>query len=780
MDFKPSEFEKKWIDRWEKEKVYKAVDFDTRGKSYMLIEFPYPSGERLHVGHARSYCCLDAVTRKRRMQGLNVLYPLGWDAFGLPAENYAIKTGIHPSITTKKNIANAKAEAISWGLSFDWDREINTTDPEYYKWTQWIFIQLFKKGLAYKAEIAVNWCPSCKINLANEEVIDGDCERCGAVTERRKQSQWILKITAYADRLLEDLKTVNYREDIAAQQINWIGRKIGRKIKFGEIDVFTTKPETITGATFVVISPEHELAVKLAKSNAKVADYLSDVKNKADRERLLGAGKTGVDTGMKVKNPVTGEEIPVWVADYVMAGTGTGAIMGVPAGDVRDLEFAKRFNLEVRQYDIYRDSIGEEMTTYHLRDWVFSRQHYWGEPLPVVYCPDCASKGKSWFTEHQGANEKFEILNLKFENDYMVGWFPVSEADLPVKLPEVEKYQPTETGESPLAHIDEFVNTSCPNCGGKARRETDTMPNWAGSSWYFLRYIDPVNSGVIASMDKMKYWLPVDWYNGGMEHTTLHLLYSRFWTKFLFDLGVVPVSEPYAKRTSHGVILGTDGRKMSKSKGNVINPDEVVAKYGADALRLYEMFIGPFEQTVAWSWESLEGTYRFLKRVWSLVISLQSLTITSSEAKNRMAKLAQKIDSDLENMKFNTAVAAMMEFVNWWTDHKEEVGEDLVGIFLKILAPMAPFTAEELWSKYSDESIHKQDWPRLEVNNENEKVKIAILVDGKVRGSIIDSVNAEQDALTLDNVRKYTDGKKYKVVYAPGKIINFVTAHARE
>ena len=760
MDFKPADYEKKWIEKWGKEKINNAIDGDKRQKNYLLIEFPYPSGERLHVGHARSYCCLDAVARKRRMQGFNVLYPIGWDAFGLPAENYAIKTGIHPSITTKKNIANSKEEAISWGLSFDWDREINTTDPGYYKWTQWIFVQMFKKGLAYKQEIAVNWCPSCKINLANEEVIDGNCERCGTKTERRKQAQWLLKITAYADRLLEDLKTVNYREDIAAQQVNWIGKKVGRKIKFGEIEIFTTKPETIKGVTFVVLAPEHKKTVELAKKNKQLEEYLIEVKNKSERNRQVEAGKTGVFSGIKVKNPVTEEEIPVWVADYVMAETGTGAIMGVPAGDERDLEFARKFGLPVVEYEPYLQEVGEKMVTYHLRDWVFSRQHYWGEPIPMIFCPSCA-----------------KVMEGK-EN---CGWFPVPESELPVKLPEVEKYLPTDTGESPLAHIESFVNTVCPNCGGKARRETDTMPNWAGSSWYYLRYIDPLNNGVIGSPEKFKYWLPVDWYNGGMEHTTLHLLYSRFWNKFLFDIKVVPVSEPYTKRTSHGVILGSDGRKMSKSKENVINPDDVVVKYGADTLRLYEMFVGPFEQTVAWSWESLEGTYRFLKRVWGLVSCGQKAEGSSGEAKNRMAKLVKKIESDLENIKFNTAVAALMEFVNWWAGHKEEMGIDMVEVFLKVLAPLAPFMTEELYQKFNKGSIHMQSWPRLEIESYKEKVKIAVSVDGKVRATMIqesnDPVENEKMALKIENVRKYTDGKRYKVVYVPGKIVNFVTAH---
>jgi len=823
MEYKPGEFEPRWAHKWEEEGINKAVDKSDLQKTYLLIEFPYPSGDRLHVGHARSYCCLDAVARKRRMQGQNVLFPFGWDAFGLPAENFAVKTGVHPKITTRQNIEHAKKQVISWGLSFDWDREINTTDPEYYRWTQWIFVQLFNRGLAYKAEITVNWCPSCRINLANEEVVDGCCERCGTKTERRKQSQWLLRITAYADRLLSDLKTVNFREDIARQQINWIGKKEGAAVKFkiqitnnksnsndNYIEVFTTRIDTLFGVTYLVLAPEHPLVQEI--TNPKVKDYISKALNKSERERKQKTGKTGVDTELTAINPANGEKVPIWIADYVMMDVGTGAIMGVPGHDERDMEFAKEHNLEVRQVveegklinsgkytgmgsgeageRMIKDGLGEKSCHYHLRDWVFSRQHYWGEPIPMINCSKCAENHRSFFTTSPltplhncgEGNERGEVE--------MYGWFPVPEDQLPVELPEIEKYQPTQTGESPLAHIESFVQTTCPNCGGLARRETDTMPNWAGSSWYFLRYIDPHNDKALADPEKLKYWLPVDWYNGGMEHTTLHLLYSRFWHKFLFDLGVVPTSEPYAKRTSHGMILGPDSRKMSKSRGNVINPDEVVAKFGADSLRLYEMFIGPFDQTTTWSWESLEGVHRFLKRVWVLIVDSGKLIVESSgEAKNRMARLVNKIDRDLESMKFNTAVAALMEFLNWWTEHQLEVGKDLVEMFLRILAPLAPFITEELYqtrfgNKTKYISIHSLEWPKIKVENGGEKTSIVITVDGKVRGKVEDPPGGEagqesvsKKALEMENVKKYIEGKVYKTVYVPGKILNFVIAH---
>ena len=705
--------ELKWAEKWQKTKLYRAIDGSKKKKSYILIEFPYPSGERLHVGHARSYSCLDAVARKRRMQGENVLFPIGWDAFGLPAENYAIKTGIHPAITTAKNIANAKAQAISWGLSFDWSREINTSDPKYYKWTQWIFVQLFKHDLAYKAEIPVNWCSSCKINLANEEVIDCNCERCGTQTERRMQNQWLLRITKYADRLLADLETVDYRQDIKRQQINWIGRKEGMIITFGDIEVFTTRPDTLAGATFVAVASD-------------------------DEERF---------TGQMVMNPATGEKIPVWKANYVLDSYGTGAVMGVPAYDERDREFALKHKIKIIEMepDESMKKYGVSAVTYHLRDWVFSRQHYWGDPIPMIYCDKC-------------------------------NWQPVPEDQLPVKLPEIAKYQPTDTGESPLAKIKTWVKIACPECGGPARRETDTMPNWAGSSWYYLRYIDPKNTEKLADPGKLKYWLPVDWYNGGMEHTTLHLLYSRFWHKFLFDLGAVPTAEPYAKRTSHGVVLGPDGKRMSKSRGNVINPDEIVKKYGADTLRMYEMFMGPFDQMVVWNQATMEGTYRFLKRVWDLTQGSRLKAQSSNGAKARVAKLVSKIDNDLQAMKFNTAVSAAMEMINWWKENKDEMGRDMAEDVVKALAPLAPFITEELWEKLGHkDSVHVQAWPKYDSKLAADERKIIVVqVNGRVRDRLEAGPDVEQRAVQSDKVKKYLGGAKYRAIYVPGKIINFV------
>lgn len=789
------ETEAKWVQKWQEDKLYEARDFDTKAKkSYLLIEFPYPSGERLHLGHARPYSCFDAVARKRRMQGENVLFPIGWDAFGLPAENYAIKTGIHPSITTAQNIANSKAQAQSWGLSFDWTREVNTTDPEYYRWTQWIFLQLYKKGLAYKSEIPVNWCPSCRINLANEEVIDDNCERCGAKTERRRQSQWLLKITAYADRLLADLDTVNYRADIKLQQVNWIGKKWGINIDFKVVEsdeiitVFTTTPVN-WGASFLVISPEHWFAQKVSLKNAEIAKYIQLSKKKNTKEYMAKKDKTGVFTGYHVLNHVTGEKLPVYVTDFVIMDVGTGAVQGCPGHDLRDFEFAKKFGLPIKrvvtgsngetgEINELKDVVesGEKMinsdflnglpfaeamektmdyfeqkgwgkrtAVYHLRDWVFSRQHYWGEPIPMVNCSQC-------------------------------GWVPAPEDQLPVKLPQVEKYQPTETGESPLANISEWVNTTCPQCQGPAKRETDTMPNWAGSSWYFLRYIDPHNNQNLADLAKLKYWLPVDWYNGGMEHTTLHLLYSRFWHKFLFDLGVVPTSEPYAKRTSHGVVLGPDGRRMSKSKGNVVNPDDVVRKYGADTLRLYEMFIGPFDQTVAWSWESVEGVYRFLKRVWALA-NVPHKDLSGSEARAKVAALIMRLNSDLESMKFNTAVAAGMEFVNWWQVHSAEMGKVEVESLIKALAPMAPFITEEIWHKLGHtDSVHLQTWPKYDPKLAvATNIIVAIQVNGKLRDKLVDGPDVQQRAIASAKVQQYLKEAKYRTVFVPGKVINFVT-----
>lgn len=793
VEFKPAEFEPKWAKQWVDRELYKAEDFGSKPKSYLLIEFPYPSGERLHVGHARSYSCLDVVARLRRMKGFNVLYPIGWDAFGLPAENYAIKTGIHPSITTAQNIANAKAQAQRWGLSFDWSREINTSEPSYYKWTQWIFIQLFKKGLAYKKEIAVNWCPSCKINLADEEVIDGKCERCGTGVERRMQSQWLLKITAYADRLLEDLKLVQYRDDIALQQVNWIGKKEGAKVQFTlkseefsiVADVFTTRIDTIFGVTFLVVAPEvaAEWLHQGWKPRKEVMTYIDTAVNTSEEDRKkTEKEKTGVLTDIVAINPANGADTPVYVADYVLKGVGTGVVMGVPAHDSRDMAFAKKHGIaivkvlesgeelfegeaplinsgpytgkqsEQARSEMIEQGLGELMTHYHLRDWVFSRQHYWGEPIPMVYCEKCE-------------------------------WQPVEERQLPVELPQVEKYQPTDTGESPLAVMTDWVNTTCPNCGGVARRETDTMPNWAGSSWYFLRYIDPHNDSLLASPEKLKHWLMVDWYNGGMEHTTLHLLYSRFWHKFLYDIGVVPTPEPYAKRTSHGVVLGPDGRKMSKSKGNVINPAEVVDKYGADTLRLYEMFSGPFSQMVAWSWESVEGAFRYLRRVWNIVGETEQKSQSSAVALSLFGKVVEKVAGDIEEMKFNTAVAALMEYLNWWTDHKSEVGHDIAMDYLKVLAPMAPFMTEELWQRAGNtESIHVQAWPTVAITDiPDMKTVVVVQVNGKVRAKVeLEAKDAQNQQLVEvtakahENVMKFIGEGNPRVVFVPGKLINFI------
>jgi leucyl-tRNA synthetase len=805
--YEPIKIESKWKDLWEKRGLYKTEDKSRKKKFYILVEFPYPSGAGLHIGHIRSWGAMDTYARKKRMEGFNVLYPMGWDAFGLPAENYAIKMGVHPSKVVPENIATFKRQCQSLGLSFDWSREIDTTDPSYYKWTQWIFVQLFKKGLAEKVETQVNWCPFCKTTLANEEVnTDGTHERCGNPTGKRIQKQWVVKISKYAERLIDDLKLVDYSPSIALQQVNWIGKKVGINIKY-EIDgkkgkfveVFTTRPDTNFGATFIVVAPEHEIAKTVAQTNKEVAEYVKKALNKSERERLMEVkSKTGVFTGLYAINNLNKKKMPVYVSDFVLAEFGTGAVVGVPGHDIRDFEFAQAMKLPIIRVVVGKDGDksditkegqvqedegtminseflngldiheatnkimdyieewgwGERANSYHLRDWVFSRQHYWGEPIPMVYC----------------------------DKD---GWQPVPETQLPVKLPEVEKYQPTETGESPLAHIDSFVNTTCPICGGKAKRETDTMPNWAGSNWYFIRYLDNKNDKELASMEKMKYWLPVDLYQGGFEHTTLHLLYSRFIYKFLYDLRIVPTSEPYAKRRSHGIVLAADGKKMSKSWGNVINPDSIVAKYGADTLRMYEMFMGPFDQMVSWSDESLEGVYRFLKRVWVLVNEDNGKTykakIASKEVKRRMAQLIKKVEEDLEEMKFNTAVAAMMEFVNWWTEHKEEMGKNEIETFLKVLAPMAPFMSEELYQRGKDnyKSIHVQEWPTYDPEDlKGGEIVVVIQVDGKVRGKIVtttnDQVEVERLAKDEPNVGKYLEGHRYHIVFVPGRILNFI------
>jgi len=840
--YHPSEIEPKWQKKWEEKSLYQASDPPAGGpKKYLLVEFPYPSGEGLHVGHCRSYSALDALSRKKRMEGFNVLFPIGWDAFGLPTENYALKTGIHPAEATKKNIANIKRQCQAMGFSFDWSREVNTTDPQYYKWTQWIFLKLFEKGLAYQAQIPINWCPACKIGLANEEVVGGKCERCGAQTERVERKQWMFKITEYADRLLKDLERVDYLPKIKAQQINWIGRSEGITLKFSilnsqfsirNIEVFTTRVDTIFGVTAVVVAPEHPLVASLLKKKhlrgllgtqglaleaeevEKIKKYVEQAKKKSELERTeLVKEKTGVFTGLYCLNPVNKEKVPVWIGDYVVATYGGGAVMVVPAHDYRDYDFGRRGRLEVRpvvkpqkgSWDFKKEAyveegilinsgqfsgltsqeaikkitewlvekkIGKKTIAYKLRDWVFSRQHYWGEPIPIIHCPKC-------------------------------GVVPVPEKDLPVELPYVKKYQPTGTGESPLSAVKDWVNVSCPNCGSPGKRETDTMPNWAGSNWYFLRYLDPQNDKEFADKKKIDYWMPVDLYNGGMEHTTLHLLYSRFIYKVLFDLGFVPGPEPYARRYSHGMVLAQDGRKMSKSFGNVVNPDEIINKFGADTLRIYEMFMGPFDQTISWSSEGVEGCWRFLNRVWKLTKENVNEKPTNVNLCIKLHQTIKKVSEDLEGMKFNTAVAAMMEFINEWSH--QFLAKKEAEMFIKILAPFAPFLAEELWQQLKNTSdggrpkrseghdssevkdkcwsVHQQTWPKYDAELVKEEIiTIVVQMNGKVRGEInikyqISNIKyqIEELAKTQANVAKYLEGKKIKkVIFVPGKIINFV------
>lgn len=799
--YNPKKIEAKWQKYWEKLGLYQAKDFDKRKKQYVLIEFPYLSGDGIHVGHVRSYSALDAVARKKRMEGYNVLYPIGWDAFGLPTENYAIQSGIHPIEITKNNIKLFKRQLKSLGLSFDWSREINTSDPKYYKWTQWIFLQMFKKGLAYQAKIPINWCPKCKIGLANEEVVGGKCERCETEVERREQKQWMLKITAYADRLLKDLEKVDYSERIKTQQINWIGKSKGTTIKFkienDFIEVFTTRTDTLFGVTALVLAPEHPLVAPLLKSKTQISnvkqveDYIKNAKKKSELERTdLEKEKTGVPLkGIYAINPGNDKKIPVWIGDYVIATYGGGAVMIVPAHDKRDYQFAKKYGLEIREVvkggDVSKEAfvdygtlvnsgqfnglkseqaikkitdwlikkkLGRRAVNYKLRDWVFSRQHYWGEPIPIIHCQKC------------GAN-------------------PVPEEDLPVELPYVKKYKPTTTGDSPLADVKEWVNTKCPKCNGPAKRETDTMPNWAGSNWYFLRYIDPKNDKELADYKKLEYWMPVDLYNGGMEHTTLHLLYSRFIHKFLYDIKVVPTSEPYAKRRSHGMVLAEDGRKMSKSFGNVINPDEVIEGYGADSLRLYEMFMGPFEDAINWSTEGLEGCYRFLKKVWAVYQRKDKIGKKSTkELLQKLHYTIKKIEDDLENMKFNTAVASMMEFINLWMEKDNVLSKKDAEIFLKILAPFTPHICEEIWLNLGNKSsIFKQPWPKYDPKLvKKETFELVIQINGKVRSKVevpsdISRAEAEKLAMSNNKVKKWLGNKKPKVViFVKGRLINIV------
>ena len=720
-EYDPKKIESKYQKEWEEDGIYCAEDNSSKSKSkyYALIEFPYPSGDGLHVGHPRPYIGMDVIARKKRMESKNVLYPIGWDAFGLPTENYAIKTGRPPAEITKENTDTFRRQIRSLGISFDWSREINTTNPKYYKWTQWLFLKFLEHGLAYKAKMPINWCPKDKIGLANEEVVDGKCERCGTPVEQREKEQWMLAITKYADKLLADLDTVDYPERVKVQQKNWIGKSEGALIKFNDVEVFTTRPDTIFGATFIVL-----------------------------------AGKEDKFTGKYVTNPATAQEIPVWEAEYVYSDYGTGAIMGVPADDERDRIFAEKHGLPIVE-DYQKngwEKFGKKVVKYKLRDWVFSRQRYWGEPIPVVHCGKC-------------------------------GIVPVPEKDLPVLLPEVKNYQPTDTGESPLANIKEFVDTECPQCGGKAKRETDTMPNWAGSSWYFLRYADDKNDGEFASKEKLKYWMPVDWYNGGMEHTVLHLLYSRFWNKFLHDIGLVPVSEPYKKRTSHGLILAKGGEKMSKSRGNVVNPDKIVEQFGADTLRVYEMFMGPFEQAIEWNESSLVGPRRFLEKAWKLQTKIKSQTLSiDSQDLTLVHSTIKKVSDDIEHMRFNTAVSALMIFVNE-LDKREKISKQEYETLLKLLAPFAPHITEELWREIGNTgSIHLSEWPIYDESKLiADSVIIAIQVDGRVRGEIQVAQDAEEGdvletARKLPGVGKWIGDKKVlRTVFVPKKLVNFVT-----
>lgn len=798
IKYNPQKIEKKWQKSWSKQKLYQAEDFSKKPKKYIMVEFPYPSGDGLHVGHVRSYSVLDALSRKKRMEGYNVLYPMGWDAFGLPTENYAIKTGIHPAKVTEKNISVFKKQMNSLGLSFDWSREINTTDPKYYKWTQWIFLQLFKKDLAYQAKMPINWCPSCKIGLANEEVVSGKCERCGAQTEKKVIKQWMLKITKYADKLIDDLDKINYLEKIKTQQINWVGRSYGTEIDFQivnsseKIIVFTTRTDTSFGITALVIAPEHPLLDKLTvkENREKIKEYVLNSKKKSEFERTqLDKEKTGVFLGSYCINPINNEKIPIWVSDYVIATYGGGAVMIVPAHDKRDYQFAKKYKIEIREVvsggDISKQAFvdygklvnssqfngleskeaidkitkwleennsGRKTVQYKLRDWIFSRQHYWGEPIPIIHCNKC-------------------------------GQVAVPEEDLPVELPYVEKYEPTQTGESPLAKIKDWVKVKCPQCGGPGKRETDTMPNWAGSSWYFLRYIDPENSKEFADSKKLKYWLPVDLYDGGMEHTTLHLLYSRFWHKFLYDQKLVPTSEPYKRRYSHGVVLAEDGRKMSKSFDNVIKPDAVVDQFGADTLRVYEMFMGPFDQTINWSTQGVQGCFRFLNRVWQIFNDSKKITkTTDQELIIKLHQLIKKVDQDMEVMKFNTAIAAFMKFTNLWTEGKRSLSKKEAETFLKLLAPTAPHISEELWEKVGNKkSIFLEKWPRYDEKLIQEKSwQLVIQINGKVRDKIevkkdISEKEVKELALSQDRVKKWLNNKEpKKIIYVPGKLINLV------
>ena len=793
--------EKKWQKVWDDEKAFAASDDFTKPKYYALVEFPYPSGQGLHVGHPRPYTALDIVSRKRRMQGYNVLYPMGWDAFGLPTENYAIKNKVHPKIVTEKNVKHFKDQLHSIGYSFDWEREINTTDPEYYKWTQWIFLKLFKAGLAYKKEMPINWCPSCKVGLANEEVVNGVCERCGTPVVRKVKSEWMLKITEYADKLIEGLSDVDYIERVKVSQKNWIGRSTGAEVDFtiqgteDKLTIYTTRCDTLFGVTYMVVSPEHPYLDKYKdqiKNWDDIVAYREQASRKSDFERSeLAKDKTGVPIdGLTAVNPVNGKEVPIWVSDYVLMSYGTGAIMAVPAHDERDWEFAKKFNLPIIQVVakngekvdvneaaftdvatgvlinsdflnglevkdakekmiafLEEKGIGQAKTNYKLRDWVFSRQRYWGEPIPIVHCEKC-------------------------------GYVPLDEKDLPLLLPEVDSYMPTDNGESPLAAMTDWVNTTCPCCGGPAKRETDTMPQWAGSSWYFLRYTDPHNDKELASPEALKYWLPVDWYNGGMEHTTLHLLYSRFWHKFLYDEGVVPCPEPYQKRTSHGMILGENGEKMSKSRGNVVNPDDIVREYGADTLRTYEMFIGAFDLAASWSEDGVKGCRRFLDRVWKLQDFVTDEEGFSKDLETKMHQTIKKVSNDFENMKFNTAIAAMMSLLNDFYK-KGSVTKSEIQTLIILLNPVAPHITEEMWEKLGYEGrVYQQKWPEFdEAKTIESTVEIAVQINGKTKGTLSIGKDDQKDdvlARAKECIADKLTGNIVKEIYVPGRIVNIV------
>ena len=794
--------EKKWQKIWEEEKAFKVSEDYSKPKFYALVEFPYPSGQGLHVGHPRPYTALDIVSRKRRMQGYNVLFPMGWDAFGLPTENYAIKNHIHPKIVTKNNVARFKGQLQSLGYSFDWDREINTTDPDYYKWTQWIFLKLFNAGLAYKKEMPINWCTSCKVGLANEEVVNGVCERCGAPVVRKVKSEWMLKITEYADKLIKDLDDVDYIEKVKVSQKNWIGRSEGAEVDFTlkdkdeKLRVYTTRPDTLFGATYMVISPEHPLIDKYKDEITnwdEIQKYREMAARKSDFERTeLAKDKTGVVLGgMSAINPVNGKEIPVWISDYVLMSYGTGAIMAVPAHDTRDWEFAKKFDLPMIQVvegkegpvdineaaftdvatgkminseflnglevteakekmkDFLEEKgIGNRKVNYKLRDWVFSRQRYWGEPIPIVHCEKC-------------------------------GYVPLDESELPLLLPEVDSYMPTDNGESPLAAMTDWVNTTCPCCGGPAKRETDTMPQWAGSSWYFLRYTDPHNTEALASKEALKYWLPVDWYNGGMEHTTLHLLYSRFWHKFLYDQGIVPTKEPYQRRTSHGMILGENGEKMSKSRGNVVNPDDIVQAYGADTLRTYEMFIGAFDLSASWSEDGVKGCRRFLERVWKLQTIMTEEEGYSADMETKMHQTIKKVSQDFESLKYNTAIAAMMALINDFYK-KNAVTKGEYKTLITLLNPVAPHITEELWQIIGGEGrVYATAWPEYdEAKTVESTVEIAVQINGKTRATMMigkDDAKDDVIAKAKETIADKLEGKNIiKEIYVPGRIVNIV------